>query len=452
MPRTLLRAPAMAAVIALACNAGAAAPPNDQCGSGGPAYVIPAAGGMLAGDLTEATRDTIDVACVGALGGVDVYYTLTPATSGMYVINTCGAAFDTVLSLHTACPTSAMNTVAGACNDDGCGLQSQLTISLPAGQSYVLRVASYDGSTIPGPFVLTVQFTPAPANDVCSLSVPTLALDTPVTSSNAGASSDITVTPSSLCGTFVGSGGGADVWYRFTPTNTGAYTLSTCGSTIDTVLSIHAACPTSANDLITCNDDAGAVLCPANRLASTLTTALVGGRTYLVRVAGYRAGSATGVPATGTFTLTAMTSAEPFGACCDFSNVCQVTLATQCSGTFLGNSTVCHPASCATGLGVCCIGAVCLITTSGDCAPPNGDTAGASFTGAATCNEPGNQTTPCCHSDFDKDGLTGVLDIFAYLNAWFAGSPYAAVEGDGMRSPGVQDIFTYLNLWFAGGC
>lgn len=454
--RSVLSVIALMGIGALAQSACATPPMNDTCPAGGMStvgFVIPPGGAAIFGDLTDATRDTVDVACVGAPGGVDVYYTLTPTSNGVYVFDTCGSLIDTVLTVHTACPTAATNQVPGACNDDACGLQSRLTAFLVAGQNYVVRVGTYDDTTAPGPFTLSTSFTPAPSNDVCDSGVPLLALNVPVFGNNGGAGSDITVSPSNLCGTFSGSGGGADVWYRFIPPSAGAYALSTCGGgTLDTVLSIHANCPMSGSDLIACNDDAGAAACPSNRFASTITVALSGGVTFYVRVAGFRVGGGMGTPATGPFSLLVSSTPDDFGACCDGSNVCQLTLATGCFGTYLGNSTVCQPSSCAGDVGVCCIGSLCKLLTSGECVVPMGDPAGALFGNGSQCNLPGNGLTPCCHADFDKSGQTNVQDVFAYLNAWFQSSPFAVVEGDGVQLPAVQDIFTYLNLWFAGGC
>ncbi len=53
-----------------------------------------------------------------------------------------------------------------------------------------------------------------------------------------------------------------------------------------------------------------------------------------------------------------------------------------------------------------------------------------------------------CPADFSCDGQVAVGDIFAFLNAWFAGDP----RSDFNSVPGlsVQDIFDYLNAWFAG--
>ncbi len=56
-------------------------------------------------------------------------------------------------------------------------------------------------------------------------------------------------------------------------------------------------------------------------------------------------------------------------------------------------------------------------------------------------------TTPHCPADFDNSGNLAIADIFAFLNAWFAGDPAADFNGGGLA---VQDIFDFLNAWFSG--
>jgi hypothetical protein len=55
---------------------------------------------------------------------------------------------------------------------------------------------------------------------------------------------------------------------------------------------------------------------------------------------------------------------------------------------------------------------------------------------------------PPCAPDFNHDGHLAVADIFAFLNAWFAGD--AAANFDGINGLQVADIFAFLNAWFAG--
>ncbi|HVU64052.1 MAG TPA: GC-type dockerin domain-anchored protein [Phycisphaerales bacterium] len=53
-----------------------------------------------------------------------------------------------------------------------------------------------------------------------------------------------------------------------------------------------------------------------------------------------------------------------------------------------------------------------------------------------------------CTADFDGSGAAEVADIFAFLNAWFAGNP--AADADESGSLGTADIFAFLNAWMTG--
>ncbi|MBY0313806.1 MAG: hypothetical protein K2W85_17210 [Phycisphaerales bacterium] len=55
---------------------------------------------------------------------------------------------------------------------------------------------------------------------------------------------------------------------------------------------------------------------------------------------------------------------------------------------------------------------------------------------------------PNCITDFNQDGAINTADIFAHLNAWFAGDPSADV--DGVVGLGVSDIFFFQNAFFGG--
>jgi hypothetical protein len=103
--------------------------------------------------------------------------------------------------------------------------------------------------------------------------------------------------------------------------------------------------------------------------------------------------------------------------------------------------------------GLCCRGATCSTNVAqADCQPSG--TAGAAFVGSSgPCNAADNATSPCCHADFNKNGTVSTQDIFDFLNAWFAGSPYANVGGDGVSGTLTSgNIFDFINAWFAGGC
>ena len=111
-------------------------------------------------------------------------------------------------------------------------------------------------------------------------------------------------------------------------------------------------------------------------------------------------------------------------------------------GTYQGDGTLCTPDPCGSS-GVCCRGATCSTTTSGQCTTGTG-TAGAAFVGSGTCGT--SNSTPCCYGDYNKLNGISVQDIFDFLSDWFAGNPYAHTGGDGSTGVlSVQNIFDFLS-------
>ena len=88
----------------------------------------------------------------------DVWHTYTPPVSDHVTFSLCGSDFDTTLSIHDE---STGEEIPGGCNDDNfeaCGewnYQSQLTIFLDEGITYLIRVAGYNGDS--GNYILEVN-------------------------------------------------------------------------------------------------------------------------------------------------------------------------------------------------------------------------------------------------------------------------------------------------------
>ncbi|MBY0260866.1 MAG: hypothetical protein K2Q20_00880, partial [Phycisphaerales bacterium] len=99
---------------------------------------------------------------------------------------------------------------------------------------------------------------------------------------------------------------------------------------------------------------------------------------------------------------------------------------------------------------VCCRGATCSIVPAGDCVVPAGSGVGVRVLDASATTCSSDSLAGCCSADFDKSGDRSVADIFSYLSAWFARSPFARIDGDGTAEPSVADIFGFLTRWFAG--
>jgi hypothetical protein len=99
------------------------------------------------------------------------WYQFTPATSGIYRVNTCsttGSFDDTVLEIYDTCP----NPSAGACvasGDDECGASAFLSdipsVTLDAGNTYYIAAGGWNGAqgqyqldvTLETPFLVSTE-------------------------------------------------------------------------------------------------------------------------------------------------------------------------------------------------------------------------------------------------------------------------------------------------------
>ncbi len=115
----------------------------------------------------------------------------------------------------------------------------------------------------------------AQANDPCAGAISVLAgSDTPFDTTLA------TTDGASSCGA-----GATDIWYTYTATDTGLLTVSCCGASYDSVISIiDFDC---AGIELACNDDFCGV-------SSTVSTSVTLGQVVMIRVAGFNGGSGTG--------------------------------------------------------------------------------------------------------------------------------------------------------------
>ncbi len=208
----------------------------------------------------------------------DVWFRYIATTTGAVSIDTCGSSFDTVLSVHSACPGNVANQIA--CNDNATAgpclgtFQSQVVINVTAGQTYRVRVAGANGAF--GNFRISIRSLLVP-NDNCEDATPIAG--GPVIGTTLGATSD----GSSTC-TPVGTEA-PDVWFSYTALCTGRIAINTCGSSFDTVLSVHAGCPGSVANELACNDDTTGGAC-ASTPQSRVLVDVTAGQTYLIRVAG----------------------------------------------------------------------------------------------------------------------------------------------------------------------
>lgn len=106
--------------------------------------------GTFAVDTTTSTTGSPLANC-GAMGN-DVWFYWTSTVTTTATITTCGGVgADSVIAVWAA-PTASCPTTLLACNDDSCGLQSQVTLGVTAGTSYFVEIGGHLGATYTGTF------------------------------------------------------------------------------------------------------------------------------------------------------------------------------------------------------------------------------------------------------------------------------------------------------------
>jgi hypothetical protein len=267
---------------------------SDSCSSADPISGT----GTFAFDDSAATTGSegqTEAACL-AFGqtGIDhdVWFSWTATATGTATLSLCGGTgMDSKVAAYPGggCPVPGS---ALACNDDFCGLQSQIAFPVSAGSSYTLQLGTFPGAAgSAGTFTLSIASTPA--NDDCSAAT-TVAGTGPFPFDNNGATTGSQGQSELFCSYQGATGIDSDVWFTWTASLTGTYAASLCGGTsIDTKLAVYdgAGCPAGAS--IGCNDDACS-------LQSEVLFAAQAGASYTFQI-GSHPGTGQG---SGTWTIT----------------------------------------------------------------------------------------------------------------------------------------------------
>jgi hypothetical protein len=245
---------------------GAVPPPNDTCAG---AEVVPGTGPFPY--LTAVTPDVSGATTTGDpvtdLCGLSndilsrsVWYRFSPAESALYKLSVSGdtgtTVNDTVLAVYHAPNGCAGPFTEINCNDDdGLNLdnatKSALTQFLDAGETYYVVVWVFgefgldEGLTA---VQLGVSKPAVPANDLCSgaLEIPgagPFPYLTPVVETILATQTGDPPLPSCRLSPF----NRRSTWYRFTPSATAPYSLSTCSGTRTTIFDTMMAAYTSGN-------------------------------------------------------------------------------------------------------------------------------------------------------------------------------------------------------------
>ena len=241
------------------------APANDLCSN-----ATPVGDGTFPFTTIDATGSFATSCAFNDTNSVWFAYTATCSDEATFSV--CDDAdFDSVISVFDACGGNEL-----ACNDDyfGCtGFTSQVTIPVLAGQTYLVRLAGFQGAAGSGNLTISCAPPPPPApNDDCANATAVAEGLHPFTTVNA------TGTLSTSCSLNDTN----DVWFAYTASCSGLVEVSTCGNAFfDSTIGIYDAC---GGGELACNDDGPGCIF----FESTVEFVAFAGSTYWVRIAGFQ--------------------------------------------------------------------------------------------------------------------------------------------------------------------
>ena len=209
----------------------------------------------------NSTGPSVDTgSCAGS--GPELAYAWTAPSTGIFTFDTIGSSIDTVLYVRNGSCTGAEL----ACNDDAIDADSAVAVSLTQGQTVIIFVDTF--GTTGGAFTLHINLAPpCPAQTLPGVSPQTVMGNT---------------VGGSLVDTGTCAGAGPDVSYSWTAPAAGTYTMSTSGTSFDTVLHVRDVNCSGAE--LACDDDSG----PGTD--SLLTVTLSAGQTVVIFADSYGAG------------------------------------------------------------------------------------------------------------------------------------------------------------------
>ncbi len=391
------------------------APANDLCAN---AAVLSGSGPFplqTLGQNNSSTDTTAFAPAVCASSSRDVWYSFTPTSGALsYTFTTCnsvtqtgngtGGAFDTVLSIHSACPITGANNLqtglSSNCNDDSCtggiGASTIAGLTLTAGQTYLIRVARFSTGT-GGTFRLDIITEPYGA---CCSSTSTCILS----AQSACTGTNVFVGGGTLCNTAGICNGACCV------AATGVCTFTTAASCTGVHGGVGSACTTTFCPTTTCCNDA------TGACTTTGTAACPAGTTN-----------------NGTGTCTASPCRTT--TCCNTTTgACTVTGTAACpAGTTANAATTCSPQPCPQPTACCTAGGCCTLAFAASCIGTSGT--------ALSCTP-----NPCSNPPPANDACAGATSI-AINSGIVAESCLATAEvGD---VAGTCTAGTFASMWWS---
>lgn len=247
--------------------------------SGGPSNDAFASRATLSGNYSsvsgtnaQASAEAGEPAHAYRLATKSVWWTWTAPANGKVMINTVGSAFDTLLAVYTG--QSLDSLISIALNDDSGGVAtSQVVFRAVAGTTYQIAVDGYIGAT--GQVALTLD------QGLDNDDFENRATLSGNYSSVSGTNSQSTAEAGEPA--HAGQIASRSIWWTWTPSYSGAATISTIGSQFNTLLAVYTGQSLDSLNSIAFNDDAASGV-----NTSQVVFQAVAGTTYQIAVDGFR--------------------------------------------------------------------------------------------------------------------------------------------------------------------
>jgi hypothetical protein len=235
------------------------------------------------GSNAGATREVGEPDHAGIGSRASLWWEWTAPFSECFTISIAVSNSDTLLGVYTGSSVSALTEVA---RNDYYGGATNVTFSAISNQTYQIAV---DTRYVTGSVRLQLQVAgpTQPVNDFFARRLVLTGTNLVATGSNVGATSEV--------GEPFGSDDpyyatGASVWWQWTAPSSDSFTISTAGSSFDTLLGVYTGSAVTALTEVASNDDDPA----ATDGTSKVTFSANANQTYQIAVDGYYDPSATG--------------------------------------------------------------------------------------------------------------------------------------------------------------
>lgn len=238
---------------------------------------------------------TVEPGEPGSGGGRSVWWKFTASTSGALTLVMDGSSVETLVNVYTGAKLAELVNVASNYDRTRYVFDGRVVLPVTVGTTYWIRVMGSDG-WYQGFIRMRVSMTPAPPNDAFAAATALPAASSTATGSNEGARSEAGE-PEHTASPRGSSTPGGSVWWRFRAPGNGTLTISTAGSSFDTVLAVYTGSSVAALERVASNDDD---VGQTSRASVTATS----GTVYSIAVDGY-------ARSTGRIALTATWTPAP---------------------------------------------------------------------------------------------------------------------------------------------